>query len=151
MSSLYRRYAPTPILAIALLALGATAARADMSGALKDALGGGSSSGGSLLEGLGGQSVPALDQVGIGNLTGVLTYCMKNNLLGGDAAGLQDQLLGKLGGEQKASSDAGYQEGLGGVLGGNSDQKLDLSGGGLKQQLTDKVCEEVLKYGKSLI
>lgn len=132
------------ILALGLLALGATAARADMSSALKGALGGG----GSLL---GGQSVPALDQVGIGNLTGVLTYCMKNDLLGGGAAGVKDQLLGKLGGERKAKSDAGYREGLGGVLGGDSDQKLDLSGGGLKQQLTDKVCEEVLKYGKSLI
>jgi hypothetical protein len=60
-------------------------------------------------------------------------------------------LLGKLGGQQKAQLDTGYQEGVGGILGGNSGKKVDLNGSGLKQQLTDKVCDQVLDYGKSLI
>ncbi|HWL70375.1 MAG TPA: DUF2501 domain-containing protein [Geminicoccus sp.] len=151
MSGLRQRNAL--ILAAALLAIGATDGRAQLTDALEDAVGGGSSSssGGSLLEGLGGQSVPALDKVGLGNLTGVLEYCAKNNFLGGNASGLKDQLLGKLGGEEKAQSDQGYQEGLGGILGGDSGQKVELGNSGLKQQLTDKVCKEVLKYGQSLI
>jgi hypothetical protein len=151
MSGLRQRNAL--ILATALLAISAPDGRAQLTDALEDAVGGGSSgsSGGSLMEGLGSQSVPALDKVGLGNLTGVLEYCAKNNFLGGDAAGLKDQLLGKLGGEEKVQSDQGYQEGLGGILGGDSGQKVELGNSGLKQQLTDKVCEEVLKYGQSLI
>lgn len=149
MSGLRQRN--TLILAVVLLAASAPAGQAQLTDALEGAIGGGSSSGGSLLEGLGGQSVPALDQVGLGNIAGVLEYCAKNNFLGGNAGGLKDRLLGKLGGEEKAQSDPGYQEGLGGILGGDSGQKVELGNSGLKQQLTDKVCEEVLKYGQSLI
>ncbi len=95
--------------------------------------------------------MPSLSSVGTGNLTGVLTYCAKNNYLGGDAAGVKDKLLGQLGGTKSAQSDPGYQQGVAGILGGNSDQKLDLSGDGLKKQLTEKVCDQVLDYGKSLL
>jgi hypothetical protein len=151
MSGLCQRNAL--ILAAVLLMASAPAGQAQLTDALEGAIGGGSSSssGGSLLEGLGGQSVPALDKVGLGNIAGVLEYCAKNNFLGGNTGGLKDQLLGKLGGEEKAQSDPGYQEGLGGILGGDSGQKVELGNSGLKQQLTDKVCEEVLKYGQSLI
>ncbi|TBR39699.1 MULTISPECIES: DUF2501 domain-containing protein [Dyella] len=48
----------------------------------------------------------------MGNVAGLLQYCVKNNFLGGDsgAAGVKDQLLGKLGTgtgtESKASSNS---------------------------------------------
>jgi hypothetical protein len=152
--------------------LGATSAHAQLMDSLKGALGGGSgsssSSGGaagllgsggqasggasSLLGGLGGQAMPSLDSVGTGNLTGVLGYCVKNNYLGGSAASsVQSQLLGKLGGSSQAQSDSGYQQGLSGILGGNSGQQVNLGGGGLKGEITNKVCEQVLKYGQSLL
>ena len=144
----------------ALLLFGAAAAaQAQLLDSVKGALGGqnaagasgGSAGGASMLGGLGGQAMPSLSSVGTGNITGVLTYCAKNNYLGGDASGVQSKLLGKLGGAKSAQSDPGYQQGLNGILGGNSGQKVDLGGGGLKQQITDKVCDQVLQYGKSLL
>ncbi|MGE0803607.1 MAG: DUF2501 domain-containing protein [Lautropia sp.] len=143
-----------PLLAALLLA--APALHAQGLDALKGAISGGKESAGSAAGGLGGLAggaIPSLGSVGTGNLTGVLGYCAKNNLLGGDAAGVQQKLLGKLGGEEKAKADPGYQEGLKGVLGGNSDKKFDLGGGsaGLKSKVTEQVCDQVLKHGKSLI
>jgi hypothetical protein len=152
----------------ALLLFGAaTAAQAQLLDSVKGALGGqhasgtsGSSTGGSSMlgglggslgSGLGGQSLPALNSVGTGNITGVLTYCAKNKYLGSDASSVQNKLLGQLGGAKSAQSDAGYQQGLKGILGGDSGQKVELGGGGLKQQITDKICDQVLQYGKSLL
>ncbi|MBN9472639.1 MAG: hypothetical protein ABS43_08355 [Bordetella sp. SCN 67-23] len=142
--------------AIALgLLLGAATAQAQLLDSVKGALGGGgqqsSGGGGSLLGGLGGASMPSLGSVGTGNITGILSYCAKNNYLGGGAASVKDKLLGKLGGEQQAQSDPGYREGLSGILGGSSGQKMELGGGGLKQQITEKVCDQVLEYGQSLL
>jgi len=143
---------------LAALALGlfiaTSTAQAQLLDSVKGALGGGqqsSGSGGSLLGGLGGASLPSLGSVGTGNITGILAYCAKNNYLGGGAASVKDKLLGKLGGETQAQSDPGYLEGLSGVLGGNSGQKVELGGGGLKQQITEKVCDQVLEYGESLL
>ncbi|AZG07623.1 DUF2501 domain-containing protein [Pigmentiphaga sp. H8] len=142
-------------LALGLL-LGAATAQAQLLDSVKGALGGGggqqsSGGGSSLLGGLGGASMPSLGSVGTGNITGILSYCAKNNYLGGGAASVKDKLLGKLGGEQQAQSDPGYREGLSGILGGNSGQKMELGGGGLKQQITEKVCDQVLEYGQSLL
>lgn len=129
-------------------------AHAQLLDTVKGALGGqqqsGASSAGSLLGGTSGQ-MPSLSSVGTGNLTGVIEYCAKNNYLGGGASGVKDKLMEKLGGTQQAKKDPGYQEGLSGVLGGNSGQKMDLSGDGLKKQVTEKVCDQVLQYGKSLL
>lgn len=148
----------------ALLLFGAaTAAQAQLLDSVKGALGGqqgsstsaGSGGGASMLGGLGsslgGQSLPSLSSVGTGNITGVLTYCAKNKYLGGDASSVQNKLLGQLGGAKSAQSDAGYQQGLKGILGGDSGQKVNLGGGGLQQQITDKICDQVLQYGKSLL
>lgn len=148
----------------ALLLFGAaTAAQAQLLDSVKGALGGqqgssasaGSAGGGSMLGGLGsslgGQSLPSLSSVGTGNITGVLGYCAKNKYLGGDASSVQNKLLGQLGGAKSAQSNAGYQQGLKGILGGDSGQKVDLGGGGLQQQITDKICDQVLQYGKSLL
>ncbi|WP_345251913.1 DUF2501 domain-containing protein [Pigmentiphaga soli] len=135
-------------------ALGGASSQGSSSGG--SFLGGGSGSGGGLgslsgLSGLAGGSLPSLDSVGTGNIAGILGFCAKNKFLGGDATSLQDKLLGQLGGQSKAQSDSGYAEGLSGILGGNSGQKVDLNGGGLKQKLTDQVCDKVLEYGQSLL
>ena len=124
----------------------------------------------------------------MGNVAGLLQYCVKNNYLGGDsgASGIKDQLLGKLGGgasangsassggdvlgglmgKKKNSSgqsasgdptrDPSYLSGANGILQGKNGKSLDLSsvGGGssdLKSQLTTKVCDTVLKQGKSFL
>jgi len=130
----------------------------------------------------------------MGNVAGLLEYCVKNNYLGGDsgASGIQQQLMGKLGGGSSsaatnadqgsstsdmlgqltgqkkskssteatggagATSDPGYLSGAKGILQGSNGQHMDLNslGGGssdLKSQLTTKVCDTVLKQGKSFL
>ncbi|MEV8521298.1 DUF2501 domain-containing protein [Dyella marensis] len=139
---------------------------------------------GGLLGGGGG----SMSSGSMGNVAGLLQYCVKNNYLGGDsgASGIKDQLLGKLGGgasangsassggdvlgglmgKKKKSSgqptsgdptrDPSYLSGASGILQGKNGKSLDLSsvGGGssdLKSQLTTKVCDTVLKQGKSFL
>ncbi len=129
----------------------------------------------------------------MGNVAGLLEYCVKNNYLGGDsgASGIKDQLLGKMGGSshsmassgEKSSgasdmlgeltgskekhaassstggsptSDAGYLSGAKGILQGSDGKTMDLAsvGGGssdIKSQITTKVCDTVLKQGKSFL
>lgn len=134
--TLFRQIALSVVLALSAV----SGANAQLLDAVKGAMGS-----------KGTSATPDLTSVGTGNIAGVVTYCAKNNYLGGGAASVKDKLLGKLGGERKAKSDAGYQEGLKGILGGKSGQKMDLGGSGLKAQLTEKVCDQVLTYGKSLI
>ncbi|WP_313369332.1 DUF2501 domain-containing protein [Achromobacter animicus] len=115
---------------------------------------GGTTQGG-ILQGL-GNSLPlsSLTPASAGNAAGVLEFCMKNNYLaGGDAQALKDKLMGKIGGgsTQKAKSDSGYLAGLQGLLNGSDGKSVDLSGGGLKEELTRKACDQVLKHAKSFL
>jgi hypothetical protein len=129
----------------------------------------------------------------MGNVAGLLEYCVKNNYLGGNsgASGIKDQLLGKMGGSSNAmassgekssgasamlgeltgskdkhaagsstggspTSDAGYLSGAKGILQGSDGKTMDLAsvGGGssdIKSQITTKVCDTVLKQGKSFL
>ena len=127
----------------------------------------------------------------MGNVAGLLEYCVKNNYLGGNsgASGIKDQLLGKMGGSSGATasagdkssgasdmlgqltgskhaassstggsptSDAGYLSGAKGILQGSDGKSMDLAsvGGGssdIKSQITTKVCDTVLKQGKSFL
>ncbi|HKT63458.1 MAG TPA: DUF2501 domain-containing protein [Burkholderia sp.] len=105
---------------------------------------------GSALTGGGGAS--SLMSGSTGNVAGLLQFCIQNNYLGGasgGAASVKDALMGKLGGN--ASSDSGYTSGASGILDAGNGSKLDLSGGGLKQQVTRQVCDKVLAQGKSLL
>ena len=106
------------------------------------------------LAGGGGGSSSALGSMAsgsLGNAAGVLEYCLKNNYLSGDAASsVKDQLMGKIPGG-KPASDAGYVDGSQGILTGSDGKKMDLTGGGLKQELTKRACDFVLKQGKSMI
>ncbi|CAB3881801.1 hypothetical protein LMG26689_03525 [Achromobacter animicus] len=110
---------------------------------------------GGILQGL-GNSLPlsSLTPASAGNAAGVLEFCMKNNYLaGGDAQALKDKLMGKIGAgsTQKAKSDSGYLAGLQGLLNGSDGKSVDLSGGGLKEELTRKACDQVLKHAKSFL
>jgi hypothetical protein len=140
------------ITGFAALAFAASASSQDL-GKLKDAAGG-----------MSGMDVSSLASGSAGNAAGVIEYCMKNNFLGGDASGVKDQLIGKLGGEEKAKADPGYEEGVKGMLAGTDGKATDLSslgggGGGaaggalgdMKGKLTKQACSAVLDNAKSLL
>jgi hypothetical protein len=92
----------------------------------------------------------------MGNVAGLLGYCVKNNYLGGGsgASGIQNQLMGKMGGH--SNSDSGYLSGSKGILQSGNGKSVDLAnvGGGssdMKSKITSKVCDTVLKQGKSFL
>jgi len=138
----------------------AAGAHAQLLDAVKGQLGGGAQQGGaagaagSAAQGLGGGlSLSSLSAGSAGNAAGVLEFCMKNNYLnGGDAQSVKDQLMGKIsGGSEKAESDPGYMDGAQGILKGSDGKSVDLSGGGLKEEITRKACDQVLAQGKSFL
>ena len=117
---------------------------------------------GALKSAAGGMDVSSLASGSAGNAAGVIEYCMKNNLLGGDASSVKDQLVGKLGGEEKAQQDPGYLDGAKGMLTGGDGKSTDLAslggGGGagdalgdMKGKVTEKACSAVLDHAKSLL
>jgi hypothetical protein len=129
--------------------LGSSVAHAQLGNLLNQ---GKSSSGGGLgsLSGLGnGMSMDSLTSSSTGNVAGVLEFCVKNNYLGGGASSVKDGLMSKLGGSP--STDSGYTDGAKGVLDSGGGKQLDLSGGGLKEQITKQVCDKILAQGKSLL
>jgi hypothetical protein len=85
-----------------------------------------------------------------GNVAGLLEFCIKNNYLGGNASSVKNYLMGKLP-AGAASSDSGYTEGAKGLLKSSDGKQLDLSGGGLKAQVTKQVCDQILAQAKSLL
>lgn len=103
---------------------------------------------GSVGSALTGQSLSAGST---GNVAGLLEFCIKNKYLGGqDAAGVKDKIMGKLPGGS-ASSDSGYTDGTKGLLKSSDGKQLDLSGGGLKEQISKQVCDQILSQAKSLL
>jgi hypothetical protein len=127
------------------LSLACTAANAQNLGNLGNKLGGGL-----------GNALPGGGASGsMGNVAGILQYCVKNNYLGGDsgASGIAGKLLGKT---QGGSSNSDYLSGAKGILHGQNGQTTDLNsvGGGnsdLKSKLTTKACGVVLNQGKSFL
>lgn len=120
---------------------------------LLGALGGAQAQGLDMLKGLAGGSAGASSMTSgsVGNAAGVLEYCLKNNYLSGNgASSLKDQLMSKIPGG-KPASDTGYVEGSQGILTSTEGKKLDLTGGGLKAELTKKACDFVLNQAKSMI
>ena len=97
---------------------------------------------------LAGQSLTAGST---GNVAGILEFCIKNKYLSGNAASsVKNALMGKLPGGS-AKSDSGYGDGAKGILNSASGKKMDLSGGGLKAEVTRQVCDKVLGQAKSLL
>jgi Protein of unknown function (DUF2501) len=133
----------TTCLAITLsLACGASGAQ-DL-GSLGGKLGG-------LLPGGGGSMASG----SMGNVAGLLQYCVKNNYLGGSsgASGIASKLLGKT---QGGSGNSDYLSGASGILKGSNGQSTNLAnvGGGnsdLKSKITTKACNIVLKQGTSFL
>src|SRR4051794_30984162 len=82
-------HARSRLIALALLAAGASAQANDLLDQLKEKAGAAASSQGSNL----GFKMPAIGSSTIGSAAGVLQYCVKNNYLGGDAASVKDKLL----------------------------------------------------------
>ena len=126
---------------------------------LKNAVGGnsGGTSAGGLAGSLGGLgSAGSLTSGSVGNATGVLQFCIKNNYLNGanlsSATDVKDKLLGKIGTQSGSpAASPGYLDGAKGLLSSPDGKTVDLNGGGLKEQLTRQVCDKILDQAKSFL
>lgn len=106
---------------------------------------------GSDLKGMAGLANSPLTSGSMGNVAGLLQYCIGNNYLSADKAGaVKDQLMSKLpGGHQ--TEDRGYSDGQKGLLHGSNGNLMDLSGGGLTAEIKKKACDTVLSQAKSFL
>lgn len=96
----------------------------------------------------GNYAMPSLGENSIGNVAGVLQYCVKNNYLSADAAsGVKDRLLEKITGQKK--QQASFSDGVKGVLKGDGGQSLNLKS--LSSKVKTKACDYVLKSAGSLV
>jgi hypothetical protein len=131
------------ILALTLLPVAVAPAQAQLMDQLKGAVGNVTGGGQA-----GGAGLPSVNQASPSNVAGVLQYCMKNNYLSGNAASsVQNSLLSN----GNAKHDSSFTSGSNGVLQSGNGQGFSLGGGGIKQQVTQKVCDMVLQHGKSLL
>jgi hypothetical protein len=150
MKTQYRGAAVAGVLIAALLPV--TVTHAQLGDLLKQGKSAGSSGGmgnlGDLGGALSGKSVMAGST---GNVAGVLGFCIKNKYLGDNAASsVKNSLMRKFSGGSPAS-DSGYREGERGILNSSDGKKLDLSGGGLKAEVTKQVCDQILAQAKSML
>jgi hypothetical protein len=123
---------PLAIVALAALSISA-AAPAQLPG-----LGGG---GGGLLGGV----LPNVGSAGIGNVTGLLGYCLKNKLLGKANA---KSVLGTLAGREDVAGSDEYSDGQEGILHAD-DATFSLDS--LKGKVKGKVCDMVLNRAQSFL
>jgi hypothetical protein len=145
----------TGVLGLAILGfvqLTASSGRAQLLDQLKGAAGAGKSDGGGMLGGLGGAGgVPSVSQTSPSNTAGVLQYCVRNNYVGGGASSVKDSLVSKMTGSGQTTNDSGYKAGSNGMLDTGNGQSYSLGGGGIKAQVTQKVCDLILQHAKSLL
>lgn len=142
-------HARSTLIALALLAAGASAQANNLLDQLKEKAGEATSSqggGGSALGNL-GFKMPAIGAGTMGNAAGVLQYCVKNNYLGGDAASVKDKLLAKITGQKP--QETGFASGAKGLLKGGDGQTLNFKI--LSTKVKTKACDYVLKNATSLI
>ena len=95
--------------------------------------------------GLLGGALPNIGSIGAGNAAGVLTYCMKNKLLGGANA---NSVLGRLTGKPGVKTSNGFALGRTGTIETKGSQ---LSLGSLKGKMKSKMCDLVLSHAGSLL
>jgi hypothetical protein len=87
-------------------------------------------------------ALPSLTSLGSAqNAAGVLGYCQSHGYLPSTTDTLKNKLLGSLGAPAQAKQDAGYQQGLSGVLQGGDGQSFNLAS--LKGTVAKKLCEGV--------
>lgn len=136
------------IAALSLPSTGPVQAQAQLMDQLKGAVGSGQngSSGGGVL---GSGGLPSVGQASPSNTAGVLQYCIQNKYVGsGGAASVKDSLMSKAG---QGTNDIGYKAGSSGQLQTGNGQNFSLGGDGVKAQITQKLCEQVLQHAKSLL
>jgi Protein of unknown function (DUF2501) len=86
----------------------------------------------------------------LGNVTGLLQYCVTNNYLGGEGINaVQDKLTNKLPGGS-SSKDPGYNDGLKGVLHASNGNRMDL-GGSAQDEIKRQVCNTILAQAKTML
>jgi hypothetical protein len=95
--------------------------------------------------GLAGGLLPNVASSSIGNLTGVLGYCIKNKFLGGNAG---TSVLKGLSGCSGVTSSKDFALGQTGVL-QTGNETLPL--GNIKDTLRTKMCDLVLKQATKLL
>lgn len=123
------------VVVVLLIVASASAARAQLLDQLKGVVG--------------DAGTPSVGQAGPSNTAGVLQYCIQNKYVGGgSASSIKDSLLGKVPGQ---SNDTAYRQGSSGLLQTGNGQSFSLGGDGIKAQITQKVCEQVLQHAKSLL
>jgi hypothetical protein len=104
------------------------------------------------LKGMAGMASSPLASGSMGNVAGLLQYCIGNNYVNAEgAAPVKDRLMGKLP-EGAQNQDPGYSDGLKGLLHGSNGNLMDLSkGGGLTADVTKQACDTVLAQAKSFL
>ena len=105
---------------------------------------------------MGGMSLPSVSSASPTNLAGLLQYCVQNNYLSGGSAdaasSAKESLLSKFtGSSSDPTSNTGFTSGNNGVLDTGNGQSTTLGGSGIKAQITQKVCSEVLSHAKSML
>lgn len=126
-------------------------AQAQVLNQLQNSLGSDRGSADSAMGGLGG-AMPSVDHASPTNLAGLLQYCVKNNYLSGSAASsVKDSLLNKATGSSRSPTDSQFSAGNKGLLETGQGQNFALGGGGIKDQMTHKVCDLVLQHAKSML
>jgi hypothetical protein len=153
-----------PIWRYAGLALAAALPAASACAQLEGMLGKGKGEGASTVAGLAGMQSGSM-----GNVAGLLQYCIGNNYLSGEgAASVKNKLMGKLpGGAQ--TRDPGYSDGRKGLLHGRNGELVDLgggqgdegsseggsrssdAGGALSADLKKRACDTILSQAKSFL
>ncbi|PYD46749.1 YjjA family protein [Novacetimonas pomaceti] len=98
-----------------------------------------------------GLNIPSVSSLAPSNVTGLLSYCVENNYLGGNSPStILSSLKGKSGLDTSSSLYTNGQQGILDTGNGNTFSLSSLTGN-LKQKVTKKVCSAVLKQGKSLL
>ncbi|MFC4274159.1 DUF2501 domain-containing protein [Achromobacter aloeverae] len=132
-------------------------AGAQMLNKLEGVLGGsgnGASAGSGGESALGGLASGNLASSSLGNATGVLQYCIKNNYLSGNGVtSLKDKLSSRIAGSsgKPVEKNDDYLSGAKGLLKTGDGKSVDLSGDGLKSQVTKKACDAVLAQAKGFL
>ncbi|MBB2179485.1 YjjA family protein [Gluconacetobacter tumulicola] len=101
---------------------------------------------------MGTMGLPSVSSAGSSNLVGLLGYCVQNNFLGASTASPVMSALGQKAGIS-GQGDSAYQAGQRGLLdtGNGKSFSLASAGQGVKQQVTQKVCNMVLSRSQSLL
>jgi Protein of unknown function (DUF2501) len=128
--------------AILLSQIATGSANAQLLDQLKGAAGAGQSGG--------AFAIPSVSQASPSNIAGVLQYCVQNNYVSGSSAtSVKDSLVNKVTGPGH-TPDSQFKEGSSGVLDSGNGSDVSL-GGGIKEQMTKKVCDLALSHAKSLL